>query len=114
MNPTEPNRQLIIAVLHLAVVDAMDKPETKKGIPRLSNKARSAFEFFDSGIFETYAESINIDPDAFRSRLNRLMMRGDGSSDSSKRSYHDVQVKRQAYCMNRSLWNATWNNEISS
>jgi len=113
MNPTEPNRQLIIAVLHLAVVDAMDKPETKTGIPRLSNKARSAFEFFDSGTFETYAESINIDPDAFRSRLNRLMMRGDGSSDSSKRSYHDVQVKRQAYCMNRKLWGEKWKEHLA-
>ena len=113
MNPTEPNRQLIIAVLHLAVVDAMDKPETKTGIPRLSNKARSAFEFFDSGTFETYAESINIDPDAFRSRLNRLMMRDDGSIDSSKRSYHDVQFKRQAYCMNRKLWDEKWNEHLA-
>jgi len=108
MNPTESNRQLIMAVLHLAVVDAMKKPEKKKGKMVMAKEARSAFEFFDSGVFETYAEAINIDPDAFRSNLNRYMMREDGSFQKGSRYHHEVQFKRHAYRVNRSLWNATW------
>jgi len=113
MNPTESNRQLIMAILHRAVVDAMEKPSKRQGKYVMTKNAMSAFEFFDSGVFETYAESINIDPDAFRSNLNRYMMREDGSNDKYKRDHHEVQIKRHAYRVNRSLWNATWKEHLA-
>lgn len=93
-----PEERLLLAVINLAVLDAMEKPLGKWPNQKLTENARTAMRFLYGNGFESYCALLGYDAQYMRRQLETYQM--DGRMDKGR----ITTEHRRAFRANLRLW----------
>jgi hypothetical protein len=93
---TEACRQLMVAVVHLAILDACLPPYKQQTGLKLRDETKSAFDFlFNHG--DVWLEFLDMDAGQFRTKLMSTMY-------GNRRDPEITDLKKRCFKMNDKLW----------